>query len=650
MVVLDNLLDPHQQQFLLGHDMPVTCLKGSTSGRFLISGQEGTIHHKGYSSPIFAWDLSRVSSGDSILGVFKGLTERVSHCSLSPDDRFVIGCGQDCLLYIWDLMSGDMIYGQRMQHPVSVLEWGEVKANGHEYSYEFFFTQGKNGNGNLYQGVLTYESLRMQWNLTIKPFQYMLSSGINRSILCITLSKCNQFIYCGTSSGEALIFRRDTLVFRLNLPLCSGGLKGILSLNNGEEMICSGGDGNLVRLRGYDMKWEKIEESKVDSSIESLLLINNQTELFASTVSGNSFLISSRNLNQIKLLTASHTNNITCLSFPKYLSINNTNNENPNLNIFTTGSSNSELRVWDLNNYSCLSVIKNTKFGSVTSLCMIDSRTILSGWSNGTLLCSDIYGRGLWTIPSAHRDGVLAIDFCDENLTLLNSPNGITPNRNSNLQYIATGGGEGTIRIWKPNTRELITEYIEHSKPISSLKIDSFRFYYIHSTGKEGNIVTYDIKNNKKIALHTNAASKSSLLYPNSAAGKSTAMSLLNNLTQKLYENGEIVTVDAKGKIFSWDIDYIDPVINLQDPSNKDLICCAMSPVQPNNRNSGTYLAYGGEDGIIRIIDMKTNQMISYRTNGSGSPIRSLAFTPDGQQLVAVSDDSTISIWNLFLN
>lgn len=57
-IVIGDLNDPHQQEFLRGHDMEITSMDISLSGNILASGQLGTIHQKGYGAPVIVWDMN----------------------------------------------------------------------------------------------------------------------------------------------------------------------------------------------------------------------------------------------------------------------------------------------------------------------------------------------------------------------------------------------------------------------------------------------------------------------------------------------------------------------------------------------------------------------------------------------------------------
>jgi WD40 repeat protein len=90
LVCIENLLDPHDQKLMRGHDMPISALAISTSGNFIASGQEGTLKYKGLAAPIFVWD----SATGSKLITLKGLSLRVTKISFSQDERFVCATGE----------------------------------------------------------------------------------------------------------------------------------------------------------------------------------------------------------------------------------------------------------------------------------------------------------------------------------------------------------------------------------------------------------------------------------------------------------------------------------------------------------------------------------------------------------------------------
>ena len=52
-----------------------------------------------------------------------------------------------------------MVFGQKLNAPVTVLKWADQKKVNHHFAYELVLGIG----GNISQGMLSYDSFRMQW-------------------------------------------------------------------------------------------------------------------------------------------------------------------------------------------------------------------------------------------------------------------------------------------------------------------------------------------------------------------------------------------------------------------------------------------------------------------------------------------------------
>lgn len=189
------------------------------------------------------------------MGVLRGLSVKASIIAFSSDERFLCGCGDDCLLYIWDVSTGEVVYGQKVASPVAILAWADQKKVNHNIDYELVI-----GIQNVvYQGAFTYDSFRMQWSLKLRAFTVPPMGSLIRNFYCIDFSNDRIFPYIGTSSGEMMVYRRDTVVFRSCIPVCTNGLQDIAVLSD-DSVICGGGDGMFVKLIGSDMTWQKAFE------------------------------------------------------------------------------------------------------------------------------------------------------------------------------------------------------------------------------------------------------------------------------------------------------------------------------------------------------------------------------------------------------
>lgn len=63
-------------------------------------------------------------------------------------------------------------------------------------------------------------------------------------------------------------------------------------------------------------------------------------------------------------------------------------------------------------------------------------------------------------------------------------------------------------------------------------------------------------------------------------------------------------------------------------------------------RADGNLIAAGGEDGAVKIFDVKTRSLLRQFTGHKG-PTQRVAFTRGGTQLLSFSDDSTVALWDI---
>ncbi|XP_059101469.1 apoptotic protease-activating factor 1 [Peromyscus eremicus] len=66
--------------------------------------------------------------------------------------------------------------------------------------------------------------------------------------------------------------------------------------------------------------------------------------------------------------------------------------------------------------------------------------------------------------------------------------------------------------------------------------------------------------------------------------------------------------------------------------------CCCLSPHLE-------YVAFGDEDGAIKVIELPNNRVFSSRI-GHKKAVRHIQFTADGKTLISSSEDSVIQVWN----
>ncbi|MEV6981268.1 caspase family protein [Sphaerisporangium sp. NPDC051017] len=75
------------------------------------------------------------------------------------------------------------------------------------------------------------------------------------------------------------------------------------------------------------------------------------------------------------------------------------------------------------------------------------------------------------------------------------------------------------------------------------------------------------------------------------------------------------------------------------DPGTNWVRSIAYSP-------GGASFAAGSDDGLVRVVDPKTNSGLAVLPGHLG-PVRAVAYSPDGKSLATGSDDRTVKIWNI---
>ena len=57
LLVIENLTDKNNQEFLRGHDMEISAIAVSNSGNIIATGQKGTVFQKVPDAPIILWNM-----------------------------------------------------------------------------------------------------------------------------------------------------------------------------------------------------------------------------------------------------------------------------------------------------------------------------------------------------------------------------------------------------------------------------------------------------------------------------------------------------------------------------------------------------------------------------------------------------------------
>jgi len=99
-IIIEDVNDPHKQEFLRGHDAEVCAIDISLNGKLLASGLIGSASRKGAVAPVMVWDFDNRARYME----FNGIAHSVLCVRFSPDGRFLVATGANQTIFV--LMAG----------------------------------------------------------------------------------------------------------------------------------------------------------------------------------------------------------------------------------------------------------------------------------------------------------------------------------------------------------------------------------------------------------------------------------------------------------------------------------------------------------------------------------------------------------------
>ncbi|XP_037545797.1 cilia- and flagella-associated protein 52 [Nematolebias whitei] len=396
-VILKRIVDG-EQEFLHGHTNNVSCISVSKSGSFIASGQ---VNFMGFKAAVIIWNYTQRTI-HAQLDLHKAKVEAVA---FSPNDKYLVSLGgvDDGSIVVWNIETKQSICGS----PVSAYGTGHCLT-----------VQYSNTNDNLFVSAGSGKVQVWELNVTdrkIRPTECN-TSRLKRIVKCIQISEDDQFIFCGTTSGDILKINLKMALLNSHGPnktQFSQGVSVLRILQSG-DMLVGSGSGTLALCSKLNFK--TLQTFQLEKGVTSIAGREAGQLFFIGTEAAQMYRFSLEDF-KAELISTSHSTAVKDVVIPFGIS-----------ELFATCGE-EDIRLWHIDKPKELLriTVPNVTCNSLDF--MIDGHSIISAWNDGKIrMFAPKSGKLMLIIDNAHNMGVTAIAGT------------------SDCKRIVSGGGEGQIR------------------------------------------------------------------------------------------------------------------------------------------------------------------------------------------------------------
>lgn len=268
-----------------------------------------------------------------------------------------------------------------------------------------------------------------------------------------------------------------------------------------------------------------------------------------------------------------------------------------------------------------------------------DGKTIASGSEDGTIKLWKLESQELIYTLAGHSRMVNSVAISGDGQTL------------------ASGSKDNTIKLWNPKTGELIRTLEGHSASVTSVAIDPSATI-LASGSADKTIKIWNLKTGeliRSLSGHTGFVESVAIALDGSllaSGSRDTTIKIWNlktgELMRTLPKNSWVVSsvaFSSDGKTLAsstcgpriklWDLHSGQLLHSLNSPSST---LCSVA-IGHNGQIIG-----GSSDGTIKLWDLKTGTLLS-NIPGHNRDVVALALGPNGRAIASASLDNTIKIW-----
>ncbi|KNC98884.1 uncharacterized protein SPPG_05851 [Spizellomyces punctatus DAOM BR117] len=578
-VVINDNRRLHAQEFMQGHTNAVSCLAVDKRGKLIASGQ---VTHMGFQADIIIWDFE----SRTLLHRFSLHKVKVQSLAFSPNSLYLASLGgeDDNSVIVWDLQKGAAICGA----PASKDSTGAANCLAYLNQDDTSFVTGGNG------------TLRV-WELNVAQRKVrpsdVLTGQIKRVVKCVVVDENDEYMYCGTTTGDLLEVKVATRLFKQAGPpkekdLFSMGVLSIALAPAHNCVVVGCGDGTIAALKLP--KLNIIKQTKVSGSVTSLTF-DTPAHLYAGTSYSNIYYMSVQDFEPI-LKSTCHYSAVNDIAFPEDSS-----------DVFATASD-TDIRIWNAHTSQELLRIAVPNLECKCITFKKDGSSLISGWNDGKIRAfGPQTGRLQYEITDAHKKGVTALA-----VTSPTSPH-------SPAFRIVSGGSDGQIRIWSitPTHQTLLETLKEHKGTITAIKLRKNNLECVSSSA-DGSCIVWDLlRFVRNQVLFAPSFFKSVCYYP---------------------DESQVLTSGTDRKVAYWET-YDGTLIRELEASQSDTINGL------DISSDGQHFVIGGSDKLVKIYRYEEGS-VDYVGVGHSMDITQVKISPDQKNVVSVSADGAVFVWN----
>ncbi|KAK9540014.1 hypothetical protein VZT92_002490 [Zoarces viviparus] len=568
-VILQRIKDG-KQEFLHGHTHHVTCISVSTSGSYIASGE---VTLMGSHAAVIIWDYAQ----RTIYAQLLDHKVKVEALAFSPNEKYLVSLGgpDDSRIVVWNIETKQPICGSL----------ASTRSTSHCLTVQF-----SNTDDNVFVSA-GRETLRV-WELDlpngkIKPTECQ-TFTLKRIVKCIQISEDDQFIFCGTTSGDIIKINLKTGLLSDSGPSkhkYSGGVNVLRILKHGDLLVGSG-SGTLALCSKTNFK--TLKKVQLAKGVTSIAMRGEGQQFFVGTEAGQKYRCGYDDLKE-ELISTSHNSAVKDVVIVYGTS-----------ELLATCSE-EDIRLWRINMSKelLLITVPNTTCNSLDI--MVDGHSIISAWNDGKIrVFGPESGVLMHIIHDAHRMGVKAI----------------AGTRDS--KRIVSGGGDGQVSVWElqPHGHRLLETMNKHRDAITCIKIKSDSKECV-TASDDGTWIIWDIVRFVSLQMGSNNTHFRAVCYNP--------------------EEYQIITSGTDRKVIYRDV-FDGSVIRELEASQSGSIN-GMHVSQ-----DGGHFVTGGDDKLVKVWDYMKG-VVTHVGVAHSSSITSIKICSNNRTLISTSADGAILRW-----